>query len=239
MPINQRAQRLLLAGLAFSGLMALSGCGLLVVGGAAATTATVATDRRTAGEQVEDQAIEMKIGAEMRKLFSEEVSRVNATSYAGIVLLTGDVPTEQGKQSAAEAARKVEKVKKVINELRVGAITPVSVRTNDTWLTSKVKSTLLNTKGVPSRTIAVTTERGVVYLLGKVTAQEGQMAGTAASGVTGINKVVKLFEIVAAESVIAPLAPAAKAGPAPVQDAGSSATTPAVSGGGAEAIPVK
>ncbi|RTZ43129.1 BON domain-containing protein [Candidimonas sp. SYP-B2681] len=239
MATHRRARRFLLAGLALSSLMALSGCGLLVVGGAAATTATVASDRRTAGEQVEDQTIEMKVGAEMRKLFSEDVARVNATSYAGIVLLTGDVPNEQGKQRAAESARKVEKVKKVINELRVGDITPVSVRSNDTWLTSKVKSTLINTKNVPSRTIVVTTERGVVYLLGKVTAQESQMAGTAASSVTGINKVVKSFEIVAAETVMAPLTAPAKTAPAPIQDSGSTGTTPVDSSGGAETIPVK
>ncbi len=238
MPTHQRAQRLLLAGLALSGLMALSGCGLLVVGGAAAT-ATVASDRRTTGEQVEDQTIEMKIGAEMRKLFSDDTARVNALSYAGIVLLTGDVPNEQDKQRAGEAAKQVEKVKKVVNELRVGDITPVSVRSNDTWLTSKVMTTLINTNGVPTRTIVVTTERGVVYLMGKVTAQEAQMAGTAASSVTGINKVVKLFEIVAAESVIAPLAPAGKTTPAPIHDSGSTATTPAGSGNGVETMPVK
>src|SRR5690606_34976929 len=160
MPTQRRAQRALLAGLGLAGAIALSGCGLLVVGGTAATTATVATDRRTAGEQVEDQTIELKIGAEMRKLFPDDNARVNATSYAGLVLLTGDVPTEQGKQQAENTAKQVEKVKKVINEVRVGEVTPISVRTNDTWLTSKVKSTLINTKGVPTRTIIVTTERG-------------------------------------------------------------------------------
>ena len=239
MPTSRRA-RLLLAGLALAGITALSGCGLLVVGGTAATTATVATDRRTAGEQVEDQTIELKIGAEMRRLFPGDNARVNAVSYAGLVLLTGDVPTEQAKQDAANAAKQVEKVKNVVNELRVGEVTPVSVRTNDTWLTSKVKATLINTKGVPTRTILVTTERGVVYLLGKVTASEGQMAGIAASGVSGINKVVKLFEIVPASSIAEPAATPA----APVQN-DSSGTTPAQPPGtgaganGVETMPVQ
>lgn len=197
-------QRLLLLGAALACLTALSGCGALVVGGAAATTAIVATDRRTTGEQVEDQAIELKTAAEMRRLF-ENNARVNATSYAGLVLLTGDVSTEQAKQQAEEAARGVEKVKRVVNELRVGEITPLSVRSNDTWLTSKVKTTLINTKEVPSRTINVTTERGVVYLLGKVTDAEGQRAATAASTVKGVNKVVKLFDIVSPESLVDPL----------------------------------
>jgi osmotically-inducible protein OsmY len=234
MPTQRRTQRALLAGLGLAGAIALSGCGLLVVGGTAATTATVATDRRTAGEQVEDQTIELKIGAEMRKLFPEDNARVNAASYAGLVLLTGDVPNEQGKQQAENAAKRVEKVKKVVNELRVGEVTPISVRTNDTWLTSKVKSTLINTKGVPTRTIIVTTERGVVYLLGKVTAEEGQMAGTAASGVSGINKVVKLFNIVSAASINAP------SSPAPIQDSGTSSTGSASpAGSGVETMPVQ
>ncbi|HUH59383.1 MAG TPA: BON domain-containing protein [Candidimonas sp.] len=230
---NSYAGRRLFAAAALAGLATLSGCGLLVVGGTAATTAMVATDRRTAGEQVEDQAIEMKVAAEMRSLLGD-AARVNAASYAGLLLLTGDVPTQQDKQRAEQAAAKVEKVKKVINELRIGDITPVSVRTNDTWLTSKVKTTLINTKHVPTRTILVTTERGVVYLLGKVTQQEAQMAATAAAGVGGVNKVVKLFQIVSAESV------STSSSPAPIQDAGSaSSTTSDGMGDAPQALPVQ
>src|SRR5690606_19606100 len=234
MPTRKYAQRLLLASIAFAGLAGLSGCGLLVAGGTAATTAVVATDRRTAREQVEDQAIEMKVGAEMRRLF-EDKARVNATSYGGWVLLTGDVPTAQDKQKAEEAARQVEKVVKVINELRVGDITPVSVRTNDTWLSSKVKTTLINTKEVPSRTIVITTERGVVYLMGRVTNEEGERAAKATAGLNGINKVVKLFQIVTPESIAQP------SKPAPVVDASPSdaTTSPDASSSGVQALPVK
>lgn len=199
-----RTPRFVLIGATLACVMTLSGCGALVVGGTAATTAIVATDRRTVGQQVEDQAIEMKAAAEMRRLF-EDTARVNATAYAGVLLLTGDVPSEQAKQQATEAAEKVEKVVRVVNELRVGELTPLSVRSNDTWLTSKVKTTLINTREVPSRTINVTTERGVVYLLGKVTDAEGQRAAIAASSVNGVNKVVKLFQIVSPESLLDPL----------------------------------
>lgn len=181
-------------------LGALSGCAPLVVGGAAATTAVVAADRRTAGEQVEDQAIELKIGSEMRKLLGEN-GRAYAVSYGGRVLLLGDVPTEQDKQRAQQLAAGVEKVQQVYNQLRVGEITPVSVRTNDSWLSTKVTTTLINTKDVPTRTIVVKTERGIVYLMGRVTEAESQRAAKAAAGVSGVNKVVKLFEIVSAESV--------------------------------------
>lgn len=197
--------RLLFTCLSLAALVTLSGCGAIVVGGAAATTAVVATDRRTAGEQVEDNAIVLKVENEMRNLFADAQNlRINAYSYAGQVLLLGDVPTAQDKQRAGEAAAKVEKVRRVVNELRVGDITPVSVRTNDTWLSSKVRTTLINTKDVPFRTINVTTERGIVYLQGRVTQDEADRAGIATAGVSGINKVVKLFDIVSPESLLQP-----------------------------------
>lgn len=233
MPARITLQRISFAAIALAALAGLSGCGLVVVGGTAATTAVVATDRRTAGEQVEDQAIEMKSAAEMRRLF-EDRARVNTTSYAGMVLLTGDVPTPADKQKAGEAAGNIEKVRRVINELRVGDITPVSVRTNDTWLTSKVKANLVNTKDVPSRTMIVTTERGIVYLLGKVTAAESERAGKVAASVGGVNKVVKLFEIVSPESVAQPTSPA------PVEEAASGSKPASQSdAGGAQAMPVQ
>src|SRR3546814_827775 len=161
-------------------LTSLYGCAPLVVGGVASTSALVATDRRTAGAQLDDQTIELKIGSDMRNRFGDK-ARINAMSYDGWVLLTGDIPTEQDKQEAETIAAKVQKVTKVINALRVGDITPVSVRTNDTWLTSKVKANLIDTKGVPSRTMDITTERGIVYLMGTVTSDEAQRAATAAS----------------------------------------------------------
>lgn len=228
------ARSILLAGLSLTTLAGLSGCGLLVVGGAAATTAVVATDRRTAGEQVEDKAIELKVGSEMRKLFGEK-ARINSVSYAGLVLLTGDVPTEQDKQKAGQTAQNVEKVKKVVNELRVGELTALSVRTNDSWITSKVTTTLINTQGVPTRTIVITTERGIVYMLGKVTSAEGEMAAKATASVGGVNKVVKLFEIVSAESINQ------QHSPAPVEDAASPTSTVAPANGstGAETMPIK
>jgi osmotically-inducible protein OsmY len=215
-------------------LAPLSGCGLLVVGGTAATTAAVATDRRTAGQQVEDKSIELKEGSEMRRLFGDN-ARVNATSYGGLVLLTGDVPTAQDKQKAEQTAAKVEKVKRVVNELRVGDITPLSVRTNDSWITSKVRTSLINTQQVPSRTITVTTERGIVYLLGIVTDDEGQRAAKVASNVSGVNKVVKLFQIVSPESLLQTQTPA------PVENAAAPAPAPAPAApaGDIQTMPVK
>lgn len=224
--------RSLILALALGSTVTLAGCGAVIVGGAAATTAMVATDRRTAGEQVEDKAIELKAANEMTRVFGDR-ARVNATSYAGVVLLTGDVPNEQDKAEAERVAAGVEKVRRVINELRVGDITALSVRTNDTWLTSKVRTALINTKDVPSLTIVVTTERGVVYLLGRVTEAEGQRAAKAASMVSGVNKVIKLFEIVSPESVAPPAAQSQQ----PAQEASSS--LPETSSGTVQTMPIQ
>lgn len=182
-------------------LMMLTACAPLVVGGTAATTAIIATDRRTTGEQVEDRAIEFKIASEMRRLF-DDAARVNVTSYAGRVLLTGEIPDEAGKKRATEAAQQVEQVKEVFNETRVGEKRPIGERTQDTWITSKVKSALIKTKDVPTRTMIVTTDHGVVYLLGRVTEDESKRAAIVASSTPGVKKVIKAFDIVSAESLI-------------------------------------
>ncbi|CAM5786610.1 BON domain-containing protein [Castellaniella caeni] len=218
-------------------LSSLSACGLLIVGGTAATTATVATDRRTAGEQVDDQTIELRVSSEMNKAFGD-TARVVGTSYAGRLLLVGDVPSDADRERAVNIARTIPKVHSVDNYIRVGDLTPLSVRTNDTWITSKVKSQMVTTENVPFRTIKVTTERGVVYLMGKVTADEGERAAKVASSITGVNKVVKLFTLVSRESLITD-----PGKPAPVTDSStSSASTPpapAVDSGGAQTMPVK
>lgn len=185
-------------------LAQLSACAPIVIGGAAATTAMMATDRRTAGEQVDDKAIDVKINFEARKVLGENPGRVSGSSYAGQVLLVGDVPTAQDSQHIAAAVKQIDSVKEVINRLRVGAPTELSVRTNDSWITTKVTTALINAKDVPSRTISVTTERGIVYLQGLVTQQEGDRAARAASTVPGVTEVVKLFEYVSAEKVLLP-----------------------------------
>lgn len=178
----------------------LTGCGALLVGGAA-TTATVASDRRSAGEQVDDKTIELRSANDMEKEFGKN-ARIVSTSYAGRLLLVGDVATQADKQKAEQIAGAIDRVKKVENFIRVGDLTPLSVRTNDTWITSKVKSNLISTRDVPFRTIKVTTERGIVYLMGKVTNQEGMRAAKVAASINGVNKVVKLFDIVLAAEII-------------------------------------
>lgn len=235
-PLARTLSRCLLAVCAVSPL---AGCGLAIVGGAAAGSAVVATDRRTAGEQVDDQTIELRVSSEMNRAFGDK-ARVVGTAYSGRLLLVGDVPTDADRQKAESVARTIPKVRSIDNYIRVGDLTPLSVRTNDTWITTKVKTELASTKDVPFRTIKVTTERGVVYLMGKVTADEAQRAGIVASGVTGVNKVVKLFQVVARETILAE-----PGKPAPVTDSSSTGTSapasspaPAASGGGAQTMPV-
>src|SRR5699024_2732476 len=196
-----RPVQLLYLAACLAALTLLSACAPLVVGGTAATTAFIATDRRTTGEQVEDRAIEFKTASEMRRLF-DDAARVSVTSYAGRVLLTGEVPDEAGKKRATEATEQVEQVKEVFNETRVGKKRSISERTQDTWITSKVKSSLIKTKDVPTRTMIVTTDDGVVYLLGRVTEDESRRAAIVASSTPGVKKVIKALDVVSADSLI-------------------------------------
>lgn len=199
--VRTAARPLMLAAALSTAALSLSACAPLIVGGAAATTAVVVTDRRTSGIQLEDQNMAFKAQSQISQKLGE-TARVNAMAYGGHLLLTGDVPTEAAKSQATSIAQGVENVKQVINQLNVGPIASFGTRSNDTWLTSKVKTALLNTKYVPSGTIAVTTDRSVVYLMGKVTQAEGEYAANATADVGGVAKVVKLFETISREEAI-------------------------------------
>ena len=176
----------------------LSACAPLLVGTVAGSGLAVATDRRTAGTQLEDQNISFKVESEMRKAFGD-TARVNADTYLGRVLLLGEVPDEASKQRATELANKVENTKEVVNQLRVGPTASLETRTSDTWITSKVRTALINTRGVPSRTISISTSQGSVYLMGKVTRIESDMAAAAAAEVSGVKQVVKVFSVMSRE----------------------------------------
>ena len=174
----------------------LTACIPLIIGGAAATTGMVVVDRRSVGEQVEDKSIELKIGSQFRSDFGDAV-RFTVTAYDGVVLLTGDTISNEFKTKTTEVARKVENVKSVSNQIVVvKQLAPFSVVSNDIWITSKVMTILATTKDIPSRTIVVTTDRSVVYLMGLVTQNEGDLAAKAASQVSGVKRVEKLFQII-------------------------------------------
>lgn len=173
----------------------LSACVPLLVGGAATTTAVVVSDRRTSGMQLTDK----NIGIRTESRISEELKdavRINAMAYNQRVLLTGEASTLAAKERATAIARGVPDVKTVLNEVVVAPPAAFSTRANDSWITSKVRTELLTTKNVPSSTIDITTSRGVVYLMGQVTPIEGDRAASAAAGVSGVNRVVKVFDLV-------------------------------------------
>jgi osmotically-inducible protein OsmY len=178
--------------------LSLSACAPIIVGGAAATTALIATDRRTVGEQVSDKEIDLKVSNEMSLNFGQ-TARINGSSYNGVVLLTGDAFSEKIRGEAATIVANIPQVKSVINRLHVGPLASFSQITSDTWLYSKVRTTLLTTKDVPSGAVIITVERGDVYLQGLVTQTEADRISAAVSGVSGVKEVFKLFEIMTPE----------------------------------------
>jgi osmotically-inducible protein OsmY len=181
---------------------ALAGCAPILLGGAAATTAFVATDRRTVGQQVSDKEINLKVQDEMIVKFGQ-TARINASSYDGVVLLTGDAFSEKIRGEAAATAAAVPQVKSVINRLYVGPLSSFSQITSDTWLSSKVKTTLLTAEGVPYSAIVVTVERNDVYLQGLVTQAEADKIAEVTASVSGVKKVYTLFNIMTPEQAAA------------------------------------
>ena len=171
----------------------LSGCAPLLVAGAVGGTVLVATDRRSTGAQVDDESIELKIMNNVSERYGDKV-HVNATSYNGWVLLSGEVPDPETRSSIGEIASKTNRVRKVFNEIAVGPNTELGSRSNDTFITSKVKSRFLESDKFSATHVKVVTERGIVYLMGIVSRQEGDAAGQIASTTTDVVRVVKLFE---------------------------------------------
>jgi osmotically-inducible protein OsmY len=201
----------LLAGaLAASTLM--GGCAVLV-GGAIVGGSMVATDRRTSGTQVEDQSIEFKSIKRIGDVIGDR-GHLNVTSYNRLVLVTGEVPTEADKASVEQAVARIDNVRAVINEVGVMVPSSIGTRSNDTLLTSKVKASMVDAKDVQSGAYKVVTERSVVYLMGRVTEREATRATEIARGVSGVAKVVKVFEVVT-EAELAGTAPAPAATTAP------------------------
>ncbi len=171
----------------------LSGCLPLVAAGAA-SVALVATDRRSAGAQLDDAAIEGRISGEADSRFGDK-AHVSVTSYNGIVLLTGEVPDEAARDAMATLARSTDRVRGVQNELQVAPPAGLTERTNDTYLTSVVKTRFLEANDKFSAThVKVVTDRKVVYLMGIVKRAEADAAAAIAASTKGVARVVKVFE---------------------------------------------
>jgi len=173
-------------------VVSLQGCVGMALGGAVVGT-LAATDRRTLGAQTEDKAIIVKGETRMHKLVGD-AGHVNVTSFNRKVLLTGEVRDDAMRQAAAREVSAIEGVQSVANELEVAGLSSFTSRSNDSLITGKVKASFVDAKELQANSIKVVTERSIVYLMGRVTSQEGQMAAEVARGVSGVHKVIKMFE---------------------------------------------
>ena len=174
----------------------LGGCAAVVVGGMIAGTVLVASDRRTSGSQLNDEGIEIRANNRLKEKFGER-GNFSVTSYNGRVLLTGEVAGNSDKLAAEQLVFQIENVKLVVNELTVaGSTSTLQERTNDTLITSRVKTGLIEAKDIQSNAFKVVTERGVVYLLGKVSQREAERGTEIARSISGVVKVVRSFEII-------------------------------------------
>jgi osmotically-inducible protein OsmY len=207
------ARTTLTIGFAASLCASLQGCFLAVAGAAAGGTALVATDRRTVGVQTEDREIQVKALKDLSSGLPDS-SHINVAVFNQRVLITGEVPDEASKQRAETIVRAIANVESIVNELAVQPASSFSSRANDSYLEGRVKSELVMYKDLSANNFKVVSERGVVYLMGLVTPQEGNTAATAASTISGVVQVVKCYQYIQPQQMIA-TSPAAASAPAP------------------------
>ena len=173
-------------------LVSLSACAPLIVGGAV-MTGVVASDRRTTGTLVEDESIEIKVASAVRKEMGDRI-HLNVTSYNRQVLLSGEVRTAADKERAEKLAQSQENVTSVVNDLAVMPVSSLTQRSKDTVITGQVKAAFVDAKDMQVNAIKVVTERGIVYLMGRVTSREAKRATDIARSIGGVTKVVRVFE---------------------------------------------
>jgi len=190
----QKTKLTIAAALLVSALPLLQGCVPAVI----ATGATVGVmsyqDRRQTSVQTEDESIEWKAARSVPERFAPS-SHLNFTSYNRRLLITGEVPSEEAKQAIGEQAAKVAGVREVFNEVTIGPVSSLSTRSNDSYITSKVKGRLVDEKYLSAIHVKVVTESGIAYLMGIVSEREAKLAVTIASRTDGVRKVVNLFEV--------------------------------------------
>jgi osmotically-inducible protein OsmY len=165
-----------------------------------AGTAMVASDRRTSGAQLEDESIELRAQSRIRDNLGERV-HVNVTSFNRQVLLTGEVTAEKDRQAVLQLVERIENVKAVVNELAVMPLSNLSERSNDLLIVAKVKASFIDSRDLFASAFKVVTERGTVYLMGRVTQREATRAVEIARGVSGVQKIIRVFEIITEEEL--------------------------------------
>jgi len=190
--MKRQLQTVVYGAVLLGSLASLSACAPLIVGGAV-MTGVVATDRRTTGTQVEDESIEIKVASAVRQEMGDRI-HLNATSFNRQVLLTGEVRTAADKERAEKLAQSQENVNSVVNDLAVMPVSSLTQRSKDTVITGRIKAAFVDAKDLQVNAIKVVTERGIVYLMGRVTAREAKRATDIARGMGGVTKVVRVFE---------------------------------------------
>jgi osmotically-inducible protein OsmY len=190
--MKRQLQTVVYGAVLLGSLASLSACAPLIVGGAV-MTGVVATDRRTTGTQVEDESIEIKVASAVRQEMGDRI-HLNATSFNRQVLLTGEVRTAADKERAEKLAQSQENVNSVVNDLAVMPVSSLTQRSKDTVITGRIKAAFVDAKDLQVNAIKVVTERGIVYLMGRVTAREAKRATDIARGMSGVTKVVRVFE---------------------------------------------
>ena len=171
-----------------------SACAPLVLGGAALSTLVV-TDRRTSGAQLEDEGIELRSVSRIRDAVGDRV-HVNVTSYNRQVLLTGEVGIAQDRETLQLVVSRVENVRSIVNELGVMGSSTLTQRSSDSLVTGRVKAAFVDARDLYANAFKVVTERGTTFLMGRVTQREADRATEIARSTSGVQKVVRLLEII-------------------------------------------
>jgi len=185
--------------LMLAALQLLQGCAAIAVGGIAGAV-VMSEDRRTVGTITEDTAIELKASSRIGQKLKEGV-HLNAFSFNRMLLLTGEVPDAAAREEAERIARGIENVRGVYNELVVSGVSSFTVRSNDSLITSKVKTRFLDSRKFNGIHVKVVTENSVVYLMGLVKREEANDATEIARTTSGVQKVVRVFEFIDTELV--------------------------------------
>ena len=189
--VNYSKRKALSYAVTLLALPLLSGClGVVAVGAGAG--ALMIVDRRPAETQLTDESIELRTENRINEKFAFK-THINVTSYNRVVLLTGEMPTEAAKMEAEKIAREVPNVKSISNELAVAGASGLGGRSNDSYITSKVKARFIDANKFAA------TEAGVVFLLGIVNQYEADAAVEIARTTAGVQKVVRVFEVVSQE----------------------------------------
>lgn len=152
---------------------------------------------RTVGSYIDDEVIETLALVNLNKGSGEmSSSNISVTSYNGLVLLTGQAPSETARLEAEQIVSQIRKVRKIHNEIKISGVSSALARSNDLWITTKVKAQLLTNKDIDGSRIKVVTDSSIVYLMGLVSAQEADNAINIVRGIAGVEKIVKVFEYV-------------------------------------------